>query len=67
MLFILILPFAANYGSQNVTRYQPIEFNRVQLSLATPNPSVPWKIAWYIQRFGIESTDSVTSMNTVTR
>ena len=26
-----------------------------QLSLATPNPSVPWKIVRYIQRFGIDN------------
>ena len=30
----------------------------VQLSLAIPNPSVPWKIGRYIQRFGIEGVPS---------
>ena len=30
----------------------------VQLSLAIPNPSVPWKIVQYIQRFGIEGVPS---------
>ena len=36
----------------------------VQLSLAIPNPSVPWKIVQYIQRFGIEGVPSPG--NTVT-
>ena len=32
--------------------------NALQLSLAIPNPSVPWKIIRYIQRFGIEGVPS---------
>ena len=38
---------------------KPTSFTQfIQLSLAKPNPSVPWKIVRYIQRFGIEAVPS---------